>query len=735
MGANKSYLSKDLGTNEYLMRLASSQHISPNDPFWNQLLSFSFDVPKTDIEQRDLEKEIVGVCKEFVVNNVKSCNLGSLIRVFLRRASELHDSAQCHNDMFTWQSGNALFIIRQLLKYLVENTCEAVFLSHFTDLLSPESDKTEFIDLFVDEFYCILIHLPILKVTHSIHLELLNILITMLSLQIFQAPPHHHHHHVYRILMHAKCSLRSVPLLQRLLSNYIDLPCHNNNNHGAVYNLTSAIGSGLWSVVTLGMGAGRIDDGVEEAISTQSLLLLLILCNYFHSSEGHQNPYHTAFLTLTDESLITQHAVIAIDDARGNFVNTTTPKTENTQTTTPTTETTDNTQTTTSTLTSNKIPATTTALTSDKVSCNGDGNNTRPSEQSSKRCVKLQYGGLFRKLCTKLHLSQHSLLLYMLMHHNTSFRAFVLSRTDIEQLVLPVLEVLYTCHHTTTPASPPPTRSTRDLYIFLIILLLLTQDCNFCQACHDIQLNQVAWLSEHRQVGQISLGSLILLVLIRTIQFNMSRIKDQYLQTNCLGALANMSSQFKNIHPYVAQKLCTLFALMLKKHKKLSSKTPSVTLHLDEVESESFSVEEDCEQEVLEELMRMMLEVFNSCLSHSLKHNPHLIYCMLYQRDLFTQLSQHPNFHDVVFNIHMVLNFFSAGLEKEGRNLSVSQVQHFISLSGLHFKKDRLKKFADLSFQYVEEERPEEFFLPYTWTLVLQCYSLNFNTNKLSITL
>ena len=46
MGANSSSLS-ELSTNETLLRLAGSECITPNDPFWNQLLSFSFNVPRT----------------------------------------------------------------------------------------------------------------------------------------------------------------------------------------------------------------------------------------------------------------------------------------------------------------------------------------------------------------------------------------------------------------------------------------------------------------------------------------------------------------------------------------------------------------------------------------------------------------------------------------------------------------------------------------------------------------
>ena len=39
----------------------------------------------------------------------------------------------------------------------------------------------------------------------------------------------------------------------------------------------------------------------------------------------------------------------------------------------------------------------------------------------------------------------------------------------------------------------------------------------------------------------------------------MLKMRDRYLPTNCLAALANMSGLFKHLHPYVAQRLVSLF--------------------------------------------------------------------------------------------------------------------------------------------------------------------------------
>ncbi|KAK4811247.1 hypothetical protein QYF61_022144, partial [Mycteria americana] len=70
----------------------------------------------------------------------------------------------------------------------------------------------------------------------------------------------------------------------------------------------------------------------------------------------------------------------------------------------------------------------------------------------------------------------------------------------------------------------------------------------------DMILKNITWYAE-RVLTEISLGSLLILVVIRTIQYNMTRTRDKYLHTNCLAALANMSAQFRSLHQYAAQRI------------------------------------------------------------------------------------------------------------------------------------------------------------------------------------
>lgn len=144
----------------------------------------------------------------------------------------------------------------------------------------------------------------------------------------------------------------------------------------------------------------------------------------------------------------------------------------------------------------------------------------------------------------------------------------------------------------------------------------------------------------------------------------MTRMRDKYLHTNCLAALANMSSQFQHLHPYVTQRIVSLFHLLARKHSKIldllqqHSAREAASATLTEL---SPSVVEDAitngyiqDLTILEDVMRTVLEIINSCLIHKLHQNTSLVYALLYNRDIFDNYRTHPNFQDVLKNIETV---------------------------------------------------------------------------------
>ncbi|KAL6082104.1 hypothetical protein STEG23_003733, partial [Scotinomys teguina] len=158
MGSNSSRIS-DLPKNEYLRKLSGTESVSENDPFWNQLFSFSFPAPTSSSELKLLEEATISVCKSLVENNPRTGNLGALTKVFLSRTRELRLSAECQNHIFIWQTHNALFIICCLLKvFICEMSEDELQLQFMYEEKSPGSYSSNSEDL-LEELLCSLVQL------------------------------------------------------------------------------------------------------------------------------------------------------------------------------------------------------------------------------------------------------------------------------------------------------------------------------------------------------------------------------------------------------------------------------------------------------------------------------------------------------------------------------------------------------------------------------------------------
>ncbi|KAM7320522.1 dymeclin [Alexandromys fortis] len=646
MGSNSSRIS-DLPKNEYLKKLSGTESISENDPFWNQLFSFSFTAPTSSTELKLLEEATISVCKSLVENNPRTGNLGALTKVFLSRTRELRLSAECQNHIFIWQTHNALFIICCLLKvFICEMSEEELQLQFMYEEKSPGSYSSNSEDL-LEELLCSLVQLitdtPLLDITYDISVEAISAMVVFLSCQLF-------HKEVLRqsishkYLMQGPCLPYTSKLVKTLLYNFIrqEKPpppgTHvfppQSDGGGLLYGLASGVATGLWTVFTLGGASSKTTASPEltSPLANQSLLLLLVLVNLTDAPDT-PNPYRQAVTSF-----------------------------KNTQ-------------------------------------------DSSPFPPSAPHAFQINFNSLYTALCEQQS-DQATLLLYTLLHQNSNVRTYVLARTDVENLVLPILEILYHVEE----------RNSHHVYMALIILLILTEDDGFNRSIHEVILKNITWYSE-RVLTEISLGSLLILVVIRTIQYNMTRTRDKYLHTNCLAALANMSAQFRSLHQYAAQRIISLFSLLSKKHNKvLEQATQSLRGPLSSSDVPLPDYAQDLS--VIEEVIRMMLEIINSCLTNSLHHNPNLVYALLYKRDLFEQFRTHPSFQDIMQNIDLVISFFSSRLLQAGAELSVERVLEIIKQGVVALPKDRLKKFPELKFRYVEEEQPEEFFIPYVWSLV-----------------
>jgi hypothetical protein len=187
---------------------------------------------------------------------------------------------------------------------------------------------------------------------------------------------------------------------------------------------------------------------------------------------------------------------------------------------------------------------------------------------------------------------------------------------SVSGLMVPLLESLY---------QQRELRCNR-VYMILIVLLILSQDPAFSENIHArLRLAHVPWFKE-RVVKNISVGSLMLMMLLKVMQQNLTQVfchcifcikahctnrmccvqvRDVYLHSNCLATLANMSPHITHLHPLCAERLLSLLRLLHKKIVKLNRQ-------LNESESDATDNIQQ-EMDMLCELARVLLEMLFLC--------------------------------------------------------------------------------------------------------------------------
>jgi len=170
------------------------------------------------------------------------------------------------------------------------------------------------------------------------------------------------------------------------------------------------------------------------------------------------------------------------------------------------------------------------------------------------------------------------LLLYTLLHGNPHFLTSLLARSDLDTVLVPLLERLYhapdvgnsgsTPTATATPTSPTSSNaelSVSSLYVGVIVLLTFTQDEGFgATAFQHLVLPAVPWYKE-RYLKDVSLGSLVVLCSLRCLVHTLSALADFYLVETVLASLGNLAPHSESLHPYAAQRLVAVLAMSLRK--------------------------------------------------------------------------------------------------------------------------------------------------------------------------
>ncbi|KAI5058263.1 hypothetical protein GOP47_0026433 [Adiantum capillus-veneris] len=339
--------------------------------------------------------------------------------------------------------------------------------------------------------------------------------------------------------------------------------------------------------------------------------------------------------------------------------------------------------------------------------------------------TRIPFAALYDTLGLGLKEESSVLLLYSLVHGNPAFLEYVLVRTDIDTLLMPLMEMLYDA----------PRKTRKQIYMLLIILLILSQDASFNASVHKLILPAVSWYKE-RLLNQASLGSLMVVILIRTVKFNLSKLRDVYLHTNCLAILSNMAPHAHRLNAYAAQRLVSLFDMLSRKYMKLADshvKSADTKLSMESVAESGDDVPTDLH--VYTDFLRIVLEIINAILTYALPRNPEVVYALLHQQELFQPFRNHPRFYELIENLYTVLDFFNSRMDANSSDeeWSVEKVLQVVIANTRSWRGEGMKMFTQLRFTYEEELHPEEFFVPYVWQLVVFNSGISWNLDTITL--
>ncbi|KAJ4763755.1 Dymeclin [Rhynchospora pubera] len=658
--------------------------------FWNSLLELplSLQWPR---------HRVLHACQAFAQNNYHTKHLAKLL-IHLVWCLRDAMSAPDESTSAYKKAINASYIASVFLKFTIENTR-----TYTWEELSLDFDRTENglenfpKDQSLQHFVMqgILQYIGTAPVSgHSLflHHELLNFMIVAMSTQLCSGPsPEAKDVHPFLDAAMLQESNIVTSVVRRLLLNFITRPrlpfngsshpiFSDNGEPGVLRRVGSAAANiVLLPLYTINLLAGSSGESIGSPLADNSLLVLLVLIHYRKCILVDDLAIKNS--ETSDESQNLMESSAFHDNPFCKALQ----NSKDTQ--------------------------------FDRADIEGNAHNDT--------VVRLPFASLFDTLGMYLKDETSVLLLYSLVQGNVDFLEYCLVRTDLDTLLMPIMETLYNAQR----------RTSNQIYMLLIILLILSQDSSFNATIHKLILPNVPWYKE-RLLHQTSLGSLMVIILIRTINYNLSKLRDIYLHTNCLAILANMAPHVHRLSGYASQRLVSLFDMLSRKYTKLAELKNDKVLKIvsDQIEDDNIADDMSTELHIYTDFLRIVLEIINAILTYALPRNPEVIYAVMHRQEVFEPFKNHPRFNELLENIYTVLDFFNSRMdmqELEGE-WSVNKVLQVIINNCRSWRGEGMKMFTQLRFTYEQESHPEEFFIPYVWRLVL-AHGFSFNPGAINL--
>ncbi|XP_052191505.1 uncharacterized protein LOC127800753 isoform X7 [Diospyros lotus] len=675
-------------TAEYLIGTFVGEKSFPiASDFWEKLLELPFNLHWPP-------HRVLQACEVFAQNNYYTRHLAKIL-VHLAWCLQECVSASVVPPSAYYKAINATYISSVFLKYLIENAKNDTFEELYLSLDESEAVPSNFSrdqnieNLVMRTVLGFIGKVDVSPNTYLLHHELLNFILVAMSTQLLSGPspgPNDVHPFIDAAMV------QEIPLVglvvRRLLLNYIMQPRFALNtasydmfSEGNQPSVLQRVGSVAASFVLLPFNyfVNSSREATRSPLAASSLHMFLILIHYRKrvlekTLRDTSNNSASSDLLLKESSYFSENPYCkALENARD--------------------------------------------IEFDRVDIEGS-THIGP-------LVRVSFASLFDTLGMYLADEAAVLLLYSLVHGNSDFLEYVLVRTDLDTLLMPMLETLYNASK----------RTSNQIYMLLIILLILSQDSSFNASIHKLILPTVPWYKE-RLLHQISLGSLMVIILIRTVKYNLSKLRDVYLHTNCLATLANMAPHVHHLSAYASQRLVSLFDMLSRKYSKLAE-LKNDKMHITNVESRGDSLPEDpsTELHIYTDFLRIVLEILNAILTYALPRNPEVVYAIMHRQEVFEPFKSHPRFNELLENIFTVLDFFNSRMDAQrmAGEWSVERVLQVIIINCRSWRGEGMKMFTQLRFTYEQESHPEEFFIPYVWQLVMARSALNFNPSSINL--
>ncbi|KAG2728170.1 hypothetical protein I3760_01G192500 [Carya illinoinensis] len=682
----KSGNARPQDTAEYLIGTFVGEKSFPiSSDFWQKLLELPLDL-------RWPAHRVLQACELLAQNNQYTRHLAKILIHLSWCLQECISASGAPSGAYD-KAINAVYISSVFLKRLIEsaksNDIEELYL--FLDEKEPipknfiQDESIE--NLVMHTVLSFIGSVDVSPNTYLLHLELLNFMLIAMSTQLLCGPspgPKDVNPFIDAAIVQDSSLVNLV--VHKLLLNYISQPgmpfkssSYSIFYEGSQPSVLQRVGSAAANFVLLPLsylGSSR-GEGSRSPLVDCSLLVLLVLIHYHKCVVSNESIADLSVDGHTSDSLLKENTYFSDNPYCKALENAT-------------------------------------DFEFDRIDVEGNA-HTDP-------VVRLPFASLFDTLGMCLADEAAVLLLYSLLQGNSDFLEYVLVRTDLDTLLIPILEALYDA----------PRKTPNQIYMLLIILLILSQDSSFNASTHKLILPGVPWYKE-RLLHQTSLGSLMVIILIRTVQYNLSKLRDVYLHTTCLATLANMAPHVHRLSSYASQRLVSLFYMLSRKYNKLAE------LRDDRMRlakgSNSLTEDMSTELHIYTDFLRLVLEILNAILTHALPRNPEVVYAIMHRQEVFQPFKHHPRFNELLENIYTVLDFFNSRMDAQTMDgeWSVEKVLQVIVINCRSWRGEGMKMFTQLRFTYEQESHPEEFFIPYVWQLVLSRCIFSFNSGAINL--